>query len=135
MNEWTVEALLQTPYWIIDILPERVPENSPGQYFAIAEYYRKEPRRADIRRKMINLILKLNCYRSLSLDEGKAVNPSPERIAETVEAGRAVILLEDALLIAEEDDHYMTLYHPDKALLELISALAAGEGLFVWKGE
>ncbi|MBR4668881.1 MAG: hypothetical protein IKO76_09015 [Butyrivibrio sp.] len=24
------DELLQKPYWIIDILPERVPENSPG---------------------------------------------------------------------------------------------------------
>ena len=30
----TIEELLQSPYWIIDILPSQVPKDSPGQYFA-----------------------------------------------------------------------------------------------------
>ena len=32
------EELLQSPYWIIDILPSQVPKDSPGQYFTIEEY-------------------------------------------------------------------------------------------------
>ena len=39
----TVEELLREPYVIIDILPRRVPENSPGQYFAVEKYFRNEP--------------------------------------------------------------------------------------------
>ncbi len=42
----TVEELLQCPYWIIDILPLQVPEDSPGQYFAVEKYF-----------------LQANCYR------------------------------------------------------------------------
>ena len=34
----SVEELLQCPYWIIDILPSQVPEDSPGQYFAVEKY-------------------------------------------------------------------------------------------------
>ena len=37
----TVEELLQCPYWIIDILPSQVPEDSPGQYFAVEKYFCK----------------------------------------------------------------------------------------------
>ena len=38
----TVDELLQTPCWIIDILPGQVPKDSPGQYFAV-EYYMIAP--------------------------------------------------------------------------------------------
>ena len=37
-----IEELLNKPYWIIDVLPERVPENSPGRYFAVEDYFLKE---------------------------------------------------------------------------------------------
>ena len=37
-----IEELLQTPYWIIDILPMQVPKDSAGQYFAVEDYYLKE---------------------------------------------------------------------------------------------
>ena len=51
MSDMTVEELLQTPCWIIDILPFQVPETSRGQYFAVEKYYLSEPRRtADGRR-------------------------------------------------------------------------------------
>ena len=33
----------------------------------------------------------------------------------------------------DRGDTYMTLYTPDKKLLELVRTLASGEGLFVWK--
>ena len=32
-----IETLLNKPYWVIDILPEQVPEDSAGQYFAIEQ--------------------------------------------------------------------------------------------------
>lgn len=135
MSRMTVEELLQTPYWIIDILPGQVPADSSGQYFAIEEYWMSEPHRTAVKQKQIDLILKLNCYRSLSLDEGKTPNPSPDRIAEAIQRERAVILLDDAMIISEPDDHYMALYNPDEKLLTLIRTLAAGEGLYVWRAE
>ena len=42
--EKTIDELLQAPYWIVDILPEQVPADGPGQYFAVERYYL---RRAD----------------------------------------------------------------------------------------
>ena len=62
----TVEELLQCPYWIIDILPSQVPEDSPGQFFSVEEYFLQGDRIEEIKQKHIDLILKLNCYRDIS---------------------------------------------------------------------
>ena len=61
----TIEELLNAPYWIIDILPKQVPAGSAGQYFAIEQYLR-DTQLSDIKKKHVNLILKLNCYRDIS---------------------------------------------------------------------
>lgn len=77
--EKTIEELLQAPCWIIDILPEQVPADGPGQYFAVEKYFLEKDRLAAIQQKHIHLLLKLNCYRQISVD-GEA-NLPPERLA------------------------------------------------------
>ena len=129
----TVDELLQTPYWIIDIFPVQVPPDSPGQFFAVERYFLAENRLAAIKQKHINLILKLNCYRSVSIDEEAAINPPPERIAGEIRSRYLYIMLEDSMILSEPDDTHLTLFNPDKPLLELVKTIAAGEGLFVWK--
>ena len=131
----SIDELLLTPYWIIDILPEQVPKDSPGQYFAVEKYYLAGDRLADIKQKHINVILKLNCYRDISLDEESSLNPPPERIAEEMRSRYLCIMTGGSMIISEPDDTYMTLYNPDKKLLELVKTIASGEGLFVWKGK
>ena len=32
-----IEELLQKPYWVIDFLPQQVPADSAGQFFAVCE--------------------------------------------------------------------------------------------------
>ena len=129
----TIEELLQTPYWIIDILPKQVPSHGPGQYFAVEEYLLQEPQLAAIKQRHINVVLKLNCYRSLSLDEEAEANPSPARIAEEMRRRHLCLMVDGAMIMSEPDDATMTLYNPDQVLLELIQALAASEGLYVWQ--
>ena len=131
----SIDELLLTPYWIIDILPEQVPKDSPGQYFAVEKYYLAGDRLAEIKQKHINVILKLNCFRDISLDEETSLNPPPERIAEEMRRRYLCIMTGGSMIISEPDDTYMTLYNPDKKLLELVRTLASGEGLFVWKGK
>ena len=131
----SIDELLLTPYWIIDILPEQVPKDSPGQYFAVEKYYLAGDRLADIKQKHINVILKLNCYRDISLDEESSLNPPPERIAGVMRRRYLCIMTGGSMIISEPDDTYMTLYNPDKKLLELVRTIASGEGLFVWKGK
>ena len=126
-----IEQLLQTPYWIIDILPMQVPADSPGQYFAVEDYFLKEQLPA-LKQKHINMVLKLNCYMDIIV-EGET-NPPPVRIAGLMHEQYCCILMEDAMLLSEPDDTHMTLFNPDEELLELVRTVAASEGLFVWKG-
>ena len=128
-----MEELLQRPYWVIDILPKQVPKDSPGQYFAVEDYFRKGERFAAIKQKHISVILKLNCYRQISIDGEPGVNPPPEHIAEEMRNRDLYLLVDDAVILSERDDTYMTVFNPDEKLLRLIRTLAAAEGLFVWK--
>lgn len=130
----SIEELLQTEYWIIDILPKQVPKNCSGQYFEIEKYYLTEPRLTEIKEKHIHVILKLNCYKDLSLDEWKTINPPPDVIAEEMRKRYLNIMADDAMIISEPDDTHMTVFNPDEQLLELLRTISAGEGLFVWKG-
>lgn len=129
----TIEELLNTEYWIIDILPEQVPAESPGQYFAVEKYLRKT-QMAEIKKKHLDLLLKLNCYRALSLDDEPEKNPSPEKIADAVCRRYVNIRTDEAMIVSEPDDTHLTLFHPDEKLLELVKTLASGEGMYVWKG-
>ena len=129
----TTDELLQKPYWIIDILPKQVPENSPGRYFAVEKYYLEKERFAAVKRRHIDLILKLYCYRALAIDGEEEADPSPEHIANEMTIRTLCIRSGDSLILSEPDALHMTLFHPDGELLDLIRELAAGEGLFVWQ--
>lgn len=129
----TIDELLQKPYWIIDILPEQVPADSPGQFFAIEKFFLGKKHMAAIKQKHVNLVLKLNCYRRIAIDEEYEWNPSPERIAEEMRARYLYIMMDDSMILSEPDDSHMTVFDPDEKLLELIRTLAASEGLFVWQ--
>ena len=124
------DEIMDKPYWIIDILPGRVPENSPGQYFRIEKYW-MENQMAEIRQKKFSLILKLNCYMQISIDGD--INPSPEKIRNRIKETGVSVRIGDAMIVSEKDDTYMTLFNPDKPLLAMIRKIASGEGLFVWK--
>ena len=125
-----IDDLLNTPYWIIDILPMQVPQNSPGQYFKIEEHFLAE-QLADIKQKHVNVILKLNCYMDISIDE--EVNPSPEQIRNIINRQYVFIMMGDSMILSEPDDTHMTVFNPDEKLLDLIKIISRGEGLYVWK--
>ena len=130
--EIKVVELLQKQYWIIDILPERVPADSPGQYFEIEEYFLEKRRLDIIKQKHINVILKMNCYYKISI--GDTVNPAPEQIAEEVMNRSLNIIVGDTMIVSNPDDTYLTVYNPDEEMLSLIGKLANAEGLFLWRG-
>ena len=50
----TIDELLLTEYWIIDVLPVQVPKDSPGQYFAVERYFLRRPHIRAIKQKHIN---------------------------------------------------------------------------------
>ena len=129
-----IEALFQSPYWVIDILPEQVPEDCGGQYFTIEEYWLQKPQRTELVKKHLQVLLKLNCYYDIHIWEGET-NPAPETLAALMRRERLNLLLDNALIVTDPDDTYMTVYNADSRLLALIRPIAAAEGLFVWQPE
>ena len=127
-----VKELSNIEMWIIDILPQRVPENSKGQYFRIEQFYLDKKRIENIRQKQANVILKLNCYMDIYVD-GMGDNPDLEVLAKGIQKKRLDIQIGNAILVVDPDDTHMTLYKPDQKLLELTKAIAMAEGLFIWK--
>lgn len=125
--------MLQRPFWVIDILPEQVRADSPGQFFEVEKYFLEEKQLAEIKQKHINLVLKLNCYRSISIYGETEVNPSPDHIAEEMRSRYLYLMVDDSMILSEPDDLHMTVFDPDEDLLKLIGILAAGEGLNVWQ--
>ena len=126
----TIEELLEKPYWIIDILPKQVPKDSPGQYFAIEDFFLEELL-SEIKKKHINVILKLNCYMDITIDDEN--NPAPEQIRDMMLDRYVYIMLGDAMILSEPDDTHLTIFNPDEKLLELIKEISSAEGLFVWR--
>ncbi len=127
----TIEELLEKPYWILDILPKQVPKDSPGQYFAIEDFFLKE-QLTEIKKKHIDVILKLNCYMDITIDGEK--NPAPERIRDIMMERYVYIMLGDSMILSEPDDTHMTVFNPAEELLDLIREISSSEGLFVWEG-
>ena len=108
----TVEDLLQSSYWIIDILPSQVPEDSPGQFFSVEEYFLQGDRIEEIKQKHIDLVLKLNCYRDISISDETVVNPLPKHIADEMKKRYLYIMLGESMILSEPDDTHLTVFNP-----------------------
>lgn len=129
------------PYWIIDVLPEQVPADSPGRYFTVEKYFLS--RLDGICRRFASVLVRLNCYRDLSVctDGETWIDAlSPEDLEPLfLESVRSCSPLSirvsppGAVISFSGEDHYMTLYGPDEELLGLLRRLCGSEGLFVWK--
>ena len=137
-----IEALLDEPYLVIDFLPEQVPVNAAGQYFAIEKHLRQPRMLADLHRRFTAILLKLNCFYDLQAgppDGSLVSNPPPERLESWIcaEEKDLCVLLpgENALVTLNHDDLYMTVYHPSEALAALLEQLASAEGLFLRRPE
>ena len=137
--------LLEGPYRIADILPERVPADAPGQYFSVERFFLQPERLGTLRRKFAEILLRLNCYYDMAVSfdscESWEKNPDPESFMDRVirfsgnEFLRAVFADQRAMIDIEPDDTYMTVYDPRCALTDKLQKLAASEGLFVWDPE
>ncbi len=138
-----IETLLEKPYWIADILPEQVPENADGQFFAVERYYLQPARLGALRRRFAEILLRLNCYCDMAVSfdscESWTLNPDPEEFAERLAALsgntflRAVFASQETMIDIEPTDTYMTVYDPKGAFLDRLRKLAEAEGLFVWQ--
>ena len=159
-----IDYYLSKPYWLIDILPCRVPEGSGEQYFQIEKYLLSPRCFASIGRKFTRMLLKLNCYEDIAICSPGGewfLNPEPELLVKRLNERKPLFVwLQSSygMISIDGDSHYMTLYlsaddclqhtsrypslesaalvnHPADydERLQLLRALAASEGLFVWK--
>ena len=138
-----IEMIMERPYWIIDILQKRVPENSDGEYLQVEQYYLSEPHITALREKFLEIILKLSCYYAvnISTDCGDswldAPNPDTleKNIMNCVEAKSLYISTSspECLITIDGCDTYMTVYDSDKELIEILKQLAGAVGLFMWQ--
>ena len=141
-NDKTVERLLQQPYWVIDMLPKQVPQDSKGQFFVVERYYLEEPRHKCLCRQFADVLLKLNCYHDLLVSRNGGdewLYPDPRMLdkwlTESLQNGHLCVLIDDgeALITFSGGDTNLTLYNPSPALLELVRQLATAAGLFLWQ--
>lgn len=145
-----IEKLLNAPYWVVDFLPETVPPKSPGQFSRVEEYFLKPARLLGLRERLINVLLKLNCYYDFAvcLEAGESAgcegtwrckkNPSPEKLRKAVLGGACLSILideDDSLITVAGEELCMTLYNPGGRLITIVRKLVAAEGLFLRPGE
>ena len=133
-----VEELLEKPYRVIDILPEQVPAETPGRYFAVERYYLEPARFTDIRKRFADIIIKLYCYYDLIVLLGDAdeplVDPEPEQLENWIVSAKqhmCILIGNDSLLMISTDDLYMTVFNADESLTARLELLAKAKGLFV----
>ncbi|MBR3346018.1 MAG: hypothetical protein IKG37_02940, partial [Solobacterium sp.] len=110
-----IETLLNKPYWVIDILPEQVPEDSAGQYFAIEQYYLQQPGITEIHRRFTAILLKLNCYSDFLVcfpdQEQQIRNPEPEKLVSWINEEQ-----KDLCIVLAGEDVLITLNHDDTCM-------------------
>lgn len=139
-----VGKLLDQPYRVADILPERVPEDSGGQYFAVDRYNRGQERMAKLREAMADILLRLNCYFDMyvSFDAGETwrKDPEPESFVKelvSMEGGffRALFPSREAMIEIDSCDTYFTFSGADPVINGLLEKLTAAQGYFLWEPE
>lgn len=139
MKKSKIEQLLKKEYIVVDFLPQQVPAESNGQFFAVENLFLQATRKSELRRKFSDIILKLYCYYGIevfNISTGETLtNPEPELLDEWIISNKyeLQIIIEESMVMIAMDDTHITLYNPSDNLTELIRHLARSEGLFIWK--
>lgn len=126
-----IDYLFEKDCYVIGFLPYRVAKDNKGDFFAIEEYYLNR----DLREKFLDVILKLNCYFRIEVndDEFVEIDDLAERIISNEEYFNIYLEEKDCLLTLDTDDSHMSVYNPDEELLKLLNRLASGSGLYLWR--
>lgn len=141
-NEEMTESLLDTICYVIDILPARVQEF--GKFSEIEEYYLQERELEIFAEKMVNIILKIQCYHEFEIYHGKwyckvLPNQLAEMIRETIKSQDEFLNLlsrqDNILLSVSGQTLYMSVHNPTLAAIANLSMLASSEGLFMRRAE
>ena len=128
--------------YVIDILPARVQEF--GKFSEIEEYYLQERELEIFAEKMVNIILKVQCYHEFEIYHGKWYRKVlPDQLAvmirETIQSQDEFLNLlsrqDNMLLSVSGQTLYMSVYNPTLAAIANLSMLASSEGLFMRRAE
>lgn len=139
-----IDDLLEKPYYLIDFLPKRVPENANGHFFDVEYYLQSSAKHYEFKNKCVNIILKLMCYyRASVLYEKWNNSPKPKDIdaavMEIVErnSGTLNILFteEDVLLVLDGNCLSLTIYNLSDNMKSIVEKIVLSEGFFLWYGE
>ncbi|MBQ9827396.1 MAG: hypothetical protein IJM62_01800 [Lachnospiraceae bacterium] len=143
-----IEKLLEKPYIIVDILPVRVPDDVPGNYFAVEEYLLQHPQIDGIFERFARFLLKLNCYYDFTAmmfdDDPPIPGPEPEEVFCAVmacigsDAGRQLLIYigsEHTLFVISGDFLHMTVFGATESLAYAAEHIASSEGLYVREPE
>ena len=143
MNEWDtdrIDALMEQPYWIVDILPNQVPSDRSKPYAAAEKWFLNDKNRRKIRTVQAEVLIRLNCYFDLKAVGFEVKTDdclTPEQLERMITEGEGVLQIaaESAktLITLDHGDTYFTVYSTSEELLALLRKLAEGSGLFVWK--
>lgn len=136
-----VDRLLEKPCYIVDFLPQQVPQGCGGQFFKVENYFLNEYECYGIRDKFIRIILKTMCYYPVSVYCGKwIVQPKPEQVVKIINTimenhsgdMNVVFTSKDVLLQFGWDCLNLSVYNPDEEMRILFEKIAMSEGMF-WR--
>ena len=63
------------------------------------------------------------------------MNPKPKDLAKAIKTRHIDAILDNTLITSEPDETYMTVYNANEELINLLTKIAASEGLFVWRSK
>lgn len=137
-----IEALLEKPYFIVDFLPEQVPESSSGNFFEIEQYFLSDDI-DNIADKIARIIMKLWCYYQIEVySNNKLCNIKCSELPKLIQRTIAkpnnhvniLIPVEKTLIHVKSDALDLTVFNPSGDVQRIMSALVVSEGLFWRKG-
>jgi len=142
MKVSTIEELLDQPYMIIDILPYRVDARHGSNYFEFEKFFIKSSEYTILRKKFLNIILKLSCYFDILAyicAKGAEISaPSPQKLEELILTDEKLVYIiineESSLISIDSTDTNMTVFSRSEKLKEILNLLVQSEGLFMWQG-
>ena len=130
-----LEEILNKPYYLIDILPERAPADK--HYFAVRDSY-LDKQLPVFKEKIKDVIMKAYCYFDYQFyDHEKDCwikDFDTDELLKMLDNKEVGILIEDkAYLYLDDQDHYLTFYDLDHSAVGIFKSLSESNGLFFRK--
>lgn len=134
----TIEKLLNTTAYIIDIFPRQVVRKLDNRYFEVENLFLQQKDIYD--KKFIDVLIKLFCYYDLvvwandnnytKLSLNQYVALLDNCFNGRIENVNIILLEQDCLIVVDRDNLYVTVYNPSENIKELLAQLSLSQGLF-----